>query len=750
MLPRLEAPLADPAMPTEAVHRGLRMLALGTWLAVLLVGGSRLVASFGHGPWSDAGLALFAAHHLVVLAGLLWWSRSRTVMTVAGVLLVLGWLALLPQWRQLPMGTMWAPGYLGFSWAIWTTMTGPRRRQELLVWLVFVVLGLMDLALLMWRDWPVPGTVVLTGLWFLVPTAPLLLFGLALRRVARHLEWQIVQSEASAREGEERRAQAADRAEAARLLHDHVLHALHAVAHVGDGGVTPRMASRECRAALGELARPRNAEPVSSVRELLVNDSLVRGMGLVPEGETGLLPTDVAEAMAAATHAALVNVRDHARTSAVQLALRRGGSAARVVVRDEGVGFHPGKVPHTRLGVRRSIRERMEDIGGEASVVSAPGQGTEVTLSWPRVREDGPDPAWSAGARRELARLLGRTAWPGMLATLVAMPILGPSTGGWPVVLVALAALLVGWWGTHSFADEPALPGRAVVFLVVSVACWCLTLWLGPESLGMVSQHQLWPLWACVSLLHLAVLCLSPVGGLAAVAGWLVLVMAGLEVLHPALEWRRFTSMWMIPVGDGLMTIAVLVAFQHLVSRQFSERELTELSRRSAARVRKASSLQEFWSAQVTAEAMPLMKAVAEGDGRVSREQIDQALLLEATLRDELLLGPDQPRILTVLNDLRRRGWHINTPSVTPAERKFLDGMAYWTSKIGDPVCFKQELKVTMSGAQAVLVVLEPSEEQVALWRRTAQEMGAELDHDEHFARLRANLPGEASSSFPL
>jgi chemotaxis protein histidine kinase CheA len=36
-----------------------------------------------------------------------------------------------------------------------------------------------------------------------------------------------------------------------------------------------------------------------------------------------------------------------------------------------------------RLGVRRSITERVEDWGGSASVQSAPGEGTTVCLSWP-------------------------------------------------------------------------------------------------------------------------------------------------------------------------------------------------------------------------------------------------------------------------------------------------------------------------------------------------------------------------------
>jgi len=40
-------------------------------------------------------------------------------------------------------------------------------------------------------------------------------------------------------------------------------------------------------------------------------------------------------------------------------------------------------VDPARLGVRRSITERVEDWGGSAWVRSAPGEGTTVSLCWP-------------------------------------------------------------------------------------------------------------------------------------------------------------------------------------------------------------------------------------------------------------------------------------------------------------------------------------------------------------------------------
>ncbi|MBX9472684.1 hypothetical protein [Microcella sp.] len=59
------------------------------------------------------------------------------------------------------------------------------------------------------------------------------------------------------------------------------------------------------------------------------------------------------------------------------------GGAVEIEVGDAGPGFDLALVPEARLGVRRSIIERTASAGGQATVVSAPGKGTVVTLAWP-------------------------------------------------------------------------------------------------------------------------------------------------------------------------------------------------------------------------------------------------------------------------------------------------------------------------------------------------------------------------------
>jgi signal transduction histidine kinase len=110
-------------------------------------------------------------------------------------------------------------------------------------------------------------------------------------------------------------------------------------------------------------------------------------------GDPAPVPGPVAAAMAHATREALANVAAHAgtgkawvRASLTPQGVPGGAGQLRVTIRDAGAGFDVGGVAPARLGVRRSITERVEDWGGSATVRSAPGEGTTVCLSWPAAR----------------------------------------------------------------------------------------------------------------------------------------------------------------------------------------------------------------------------------------------------------------------------------------------------------------------------------------------------------------------------
>ena len=93
--------------------------------------------------------------------------------------------------------------------------------------------------------------------------------------------------------------------------------------------------------------------------------------------------------LAAAIRAALDNVRRHCgeRTRAWVLVEDEPGLVT-VTVRDDGPGIPAGRLAEAaaagRLGVSHSICGRLRELGGDATVRSVPGEGTEVELRLPR------------------------------------------------------------------------------------------------------------------------------------------------------------------------------------------------------------------------------------------------------------------------------------------------------------------------------------------------------------------------------
>jgi signal transduction histidine kinase len=92
---------------------------------------------------------------------------------------------------------------------------------------------------------------------------------------------------------------------------------------------------------------------------------------------------EIASALTEATIQAVHNSVLHAGGKAKrELHLKSSQGTLKLVVKDDGVGFRPNRVPRGRLGIRLSIQARMESIGGKAHIVSAPRKGTTVVLEW--------------------------------------------------------------------------------------------------------------------------------------------------------------------------------------------------------------------------------------------------------------------------------------------------------------------------------------------------------------------------------
>jgi signal transduction histidine kinase len=109
-------------------------------------------------------------------------------------------------------------------------------------------------------------------------------------------------------------------------------------------------------------------------------------------GAPVLLETAAAKELAAAVGAALDNVGRHAGADArAWILVEDYPDEVIVTVRDDGPGIPEGRLAQAegegRLGVALSIRGRLRDLGGTAELISVPGQGTEVELRIPRLKD---------------------------------------------------------------------------------------------------------------------------------------------------------------------------------------------------------------------------------------------------------------------------------------------------------------------------------------------------------------------------
>ncbi|GAB3256162.1 sensor histidine kinase [Kineosporia babensis] len=95
------------------------------------------------------------------------------------------------------------------------------------------------------------------------------------------------------------------------------------------------------------------------------------------------MPARPALAMLRALREALTNIERHAGVTRAELAARSHGERVIVELSDQGTGFEPNSVSPHRRGISASIVERLQAVGGQASITTTPGSGTTVRLEWP-------------------------------------------------------------------------------------------------------------------------------------------------------------------------------------------------------------------------------------------------------------------------------------------------------------------------------------------------------------------------------
>lgn len=237
----------------------------------------------------------------------------------------------------------------------------------------------------------------------------------------------IERAQAQMRESERRAAILAERERIARELHDSLAQVLGAThLRLRALGSHPELPSagaiaaqldeladvceegyRDVRGAILELHESSRAGRglLDSLRAYLDKYSgqcgIATSLQTALQGELDLPPSSEIQIIRVVQEA-LTNVRKHSGAAAATVLVAKHGGSVRFVVEDGGRGFEPAAALHDGEGFGlRSMRERIELIGGALLTESVPGRGTRVIAEVPTA------PSSAASPRFELDAQLG-------------------------------------------------------------------------------------------------------------------------------------------------------------------------------------------------------------------------------------------------------------------------------------------------------------------------------------------------------
>ena len=190
---------------------------------------------------------------------------------------------------------------------------------------------------------------------------------------------------------------------AAAIMHDTVLNHLAAIANAADGQLNPALRSqveRDLEVLLGEewlldadpgIHDDARTEWMQSRLFRVIDDVRALGLEVEVSGElaaVGRLGVERSTAVALAAKQCLVNVLKHAGTDRAEVVVYGSEREVSVMVIDAGTGFSEAETGSDRLGLRQSVRRRIENVGGTVQVWSTPGRGTSVMIRVPALEPE--------------------------------------------------------------------------------------------------------------------------------------------------------------------------------------------------------------------------------------------------------------------------------------------------------------------------------------------------------------------------
>ena len=185
---------------------------------------------------------------------------------------------------------------------------------------------------------------------------------------------------------------------AAAVLHDTVLNNLAALANAADGRLESKLRTqveRDLEVLVGEEwlldaadaadlathADWRNSRLLGAIeecRELGLDVDISGDLSAISR-----LDAESAMAVALATKQCLINVLKHADTDSAEVVVYGSPNDVSIMIIDAGKGFSEADTGADRLGLRHSVRRRVEAVGGSVQVWSTPGSGTSVIIRLP-------------------------------------------------------------------------------------------------------------------------------------------------------------------------------------------------------------------------------------------------------------------------------------------------------------------------------------------------------------------------------
>lgn len=339
------------------------------------------------------------------------------------------------------------------------------------------------------------------------------------------------------------------------------------------------------------------------------------------------------------------------------------GDVLHVRIWDFGKGFDGSESTESgRFGIEHGIHERMEEARGRATVVSAPGHGTVVTLIWPALAGDPEvevsaqsrsrwrtslDASMSSGGARTLVGVLGTTYVVVILLERAAFSSLVPSLLALALYLVVDFALLMKkWpldrmpaWAAWVVAVAIGIGNYVALASVADYAHIHEAAWtLGAGALmacGLLVRKHMGVAWASVLILFVSTL------------AWAHFYLQPWQLALQMIIGQVVTlAFWTVMVLWASMGVYELTLADRMEAQATAEREVNEGVRKAVT-----ESLRS-----VSRRAAPLIDPVAAGDD-LTEEMRVEARILEASLRDDIRAASFvETPVEAAATDARRRG----------------------------------------------------------------------------------------------